>query len=820
MDITRSFPLEKYPTLHKFALSPAKIKFVVGPAGCLDADTEVLTRHGWVKISTMPDEILVYDPTNKTAKFDRVEPVKYECPEGLHRFYTSYAMDMVVSDEHKVWYQTYYNRSRNIDEWQIITGKDLSNQYKSGTARDGYVPTVFDYVDGDEYPLTDDQLRIMVMVSADGSLPNRGKRCVVTVRKERKKERIRQLLDSVGIVYTESDYYRRNGAVETSFRFEPPEWSKDLTRYYSCTKRQLAVIASECLLWDGNVSDKGSYYVSSDKGNVDFIQFAFVATGIPSVIRTESYDNGWRPTYRATFGENKKTTWVNMKTARYEHIPAPDGYKYCFHTTTGMFVARRNGKVFCTGNSAKTSYMTMEILRRACMQEPNRDGIRRTRVLVGRNTYQILKSATIKTFMEMWGGFAQFKTGSFPMMAFLRIELTDGTKVHCDVEFISFDTPESITKLLGYEPTMVFLDEISELPVDVIEGAARRVGRFPPKDPSTGFKGATWSGVIGATNGPRKSHWLYDWYLGKNDDKFEIAQRGSPDNRKQFELFFQPPALLRTVSGDWIPNPRAENIDNLADGYGYYYDMLSGKDADIQAYVEGRFADLVTGKLVFPQFNHSIHVVDHNKLNLTGGFPLYLSFDFGRTPFCSVATTFEGGSLVVIDEIMGEDMSMETLVNEHVLPKLRKRYPKAWVEDAWADPAGEVKTQAVELSPYDVLRNNGIPVQNPDPGNRLEPRIEAVRQMLTKLSSSGRPMLRISSNCPVTIASLGSDYIYELKRGTNGVVQDKPTKSHVNWVSEAADAVQYLAIGYNSMLGVRERRGKYRHLPKLNRGFL
>lgn len=817
MDITKFFPLQKYPTLHKFALSDAKIKFVVGPAGCLPAETEVMTRNGWVRIDTMPTEILVYNPLTHTAVFDKVEPVVYDCPEGFHRFYTSSSMDMVVSDEHKVWYQTRYNRSRGVETWHTATGKELADQWRNGTHRSAMIPATFSYKSDTEYPLTDEQLRVMVMVSADGHLPQSGYKCKVTVRKERKKERVRELLQKAGIEFTERVYEKR--PTEVVFSFEPPEWNKDLSRYYRCSTRQLNIIAEECLLWDGNIGDKGAYFTSSLKANVDFIQFAFVATGRPSVITHQEYTNGWSTAYRATCGLNHKNQWVNMKTANYEHVQAIDGKKYCFHTNTGMFVARHNGRVFCTGNSAKTSYMAMEVLRRACMQAPHPvTKIRRTRVLVGRNTYQILKSATMKTFMEMWGGFAQFKTGSFPMMAYLRIELTDGTKVECDVEFVSFDTPESITKLLGYEPTIVFLDEISELPEEVVEAAARRTGRFPPKDIENGFEGCTWHGVIGATNGPRKNHWLYEWYLGKKDADFAKAEKGS--GRKQFELFFQPPALLRTIDGEWVPNPRAENIDNLADGYGYYFDKLADKPADIQAYVEGRFADLVTGKLVFPEFNQQMHVVDHKKLNLSGGFPIYLSFDFGRTPYCAMATSFEGGSLVIIDEVMGEDMSVETLVNEYVLPTLRKKYPRAWIEDAWADPAGEVKTQAVEVSPYDVLRSNGIPVQNPDPSNRLEPRIEAVKQMLKKLNTGGVPMLRVSSNCPVMIASLGADYIYELKRGANGLVQDKPTKSHVNWVSEAADATQYLAIGYNSMLGVRHRRKKYAGLPPLNRKFL
>ena len=53
--------------------------------------------------------------------------------------------------------------------------------------------------------------------------------------------------------------------------------------------------------------------------------------------------------------------------------------------------------------SAKTSFLVMEMFRRACMQYPDAGGVRRTRTLIGRNTYQILKSATIPTVENMLG---------------------------------------------------------------------------------------------------------------------------------------------------------------------------------------------------------------------------------------------------------------------------------------------------------------------------------------------------------------------------------------------------------------------------------
>lgn len=816
--IEQDFPLNKYPTLLDFAKSEAKIRCVIGPAGCLSADTEVLTRTGWVKMSdATTDNILVYNPETNKAYFDDVEHLAYPCPEGLHRFKTSYALDMVVSDEHRVWYTTQYDK----DTWRVARGGELAKQWLSGSTRTARVKTTFEVDGGEAYPLTDEQLRICVMLSADGHLPKKGSRAFVTVRKERKKERVRYLLDKAGIEYKETTYQSR--PTETIFTFEPPEWNKDLSRFFNVPTEQLKIIADECLYWDASVGEHGSYYSSSEKSNADFIQFAFVATGTPSIITTTTYPDKptWRDSYRVTFSVSQKTAWANMKTAKYSHVKAPDGKKYCFHTNTGMFVARHNGKIFVTGNSAKTSFMAMEVFRRACEQapapQPDTDGkyVRYSRVLVGRNTYQILKSATLPTFKNMLGQWCSFKDGSAPIRGFIRVELEDGTRVSCDIEFISFDSPDSIGKLLGYEPTMVFLDEVSELPEEVVLAAARRIGRYP----SGRFGTCSWSGVFMATNGPRKNHWLYQWYLGKKDAEFSVAEKGS--GRKQFALFMQPPALIKNIHGEWVPNPRAENIDNLADGYGYYFDKLADSKQDIQAYVEGKFADLVTGTLVFPEFNRDIHVVpsaDYPMRNQS--FRLYLSFDFGRTPFALLATSLPNGTLLIIDEVMGDTMSIETLVLEHLKPLIHKKYPYAIIEDAWGDPAGEVRGQATEMSPYEVLRTNGIPVRNPDPSNRLEPRLEAVRQSLKRLSSGGKPQLLITDNCTVTIQSLGSDYIYELKRGYNGQVHDKPTKSHENWVSEAADAVQYLTLGFNTVVGTRKLKRKYKNLPKLNRGII
>ena len=69
----------------------------------------------------------------------------------------------------------------------------------------------------------------------------------------------------------------------------------------------------------------------------------------------------------------------------------------------------------------------------------------------------------------------------------------------------------------------------------------------------------------------------------EKDDEFKMMSERM--GRPYFELFRQPPALLRQPDGTWDPNPMAENIENLPGGYNYYYAMLGGEEQKIKAYV-------------------------------------------------------------------------------------------------------------------------------------------------------------------------------------------------------------------------------------------
>lgn len=457
--------------------------------------------------------------------------------------------------------------------------------------------------------------------------------------------------------------------------------------------------------------------------------------------------------------------------------------------------------------SAKTTYAFKDLVIRSMLQAPNPvTKVRPTKWFIIRNTFRQLRDNTM----------ASYKTAIGPMYnekdvrenptpkALLQFPLPDGTTVSAQFIFVAMDNPKAISDMLGAEMTGIMVDEASEISLKVVEAAQKRIGRYPSlADVPTG---PTWTGMILTTNGPKKNHWLYDWYTRP---KPEWRQYEASQSRKFFELFRQPAALLRPAKPgeEWAANPLAENIHNLAEGYGYYYKMLGDDPNSIIAYVEGDFADLKNGKVVFGEFNYALHQIDERDVEVPDGAPIMMSFDFGRTPVCLVAICTSSGALIVTDEIVGESMSIDTLYTSRIRPVRRTRYSQNKILHAWGDPAGNDEGQSIDLSPFQVLRSHGIPIMATwSSRNALAPRLEAVRNRLTKLGSDGKPMLRISSRCKLLLDAMASGYIYpEVKSaGDPDIVQEAPTKSHVNWVSDLADALQYLCIGFDTEYATRE----------------
>lgn len=249
------FDFDQYPTLLQAQQSRALFDAVIGPAGCLPGDCEVMTPTGWRRFDSMhPGEKLiagVYDLEREGVVFEVVEA--FVTPStGFYTFSNAHALRMRLSDQHRIIGKTSYSSRREPARWFTHRAGVVAEHLNGGTSFDFRIPTAGVLLDAPDLPMSDAEIRLRVAIAADGHLPERGYQTLVTVRKERKKARLRSLLTELGIQARESTYEGR--PTETIFAFTTP-WprTKDLHQLYGVSGRQVAIIAEELLLWDGSI---------------------------------------------------------------------------------------------------------------------------------------------------------------------------------------------------------------------------------------------------------------------------------------------------------------------------------------------------------------------------------------------------------------------------------------------------------------------------------------------------------------------------------------------------------------------------------------
>jgi len=432
--------------------------------------------------------------------------------------------------------------------------------------------------------------------------------------------------------------------------------------------------------------------------------------------------------------------------------------------------------------SGKSVCCVEELKRNALwVQKPGPDGVRRTRWAIVRNTYPELKATTIKTFLQWWDDQHVNIVYGAPITATVEVELEDDTRVHAEFLFLALDKPKDVKKLLSLELTGIWFNEAREIPKTVIDAGMGRVGRYPSLKDGVG---PTRAFGIADTNPPDDDHW---WY--------KLAEEDTPDN---WAFFRQPAALLKDDNGAYHPNPKAENIVNLADGYDYYLRQVSGKDPEwIKVYLLGDYGTVQEGKPVYPTFRSQSHVAKHI-IRPVPGLGLLLGWDFGLTPACIIGQLTKRGQLRLLDELLGEDIGITRFARDVVKPHLAKEYAGFIVTSSTADPAGGARAETDEQTAIGILNstkvNMGFRTRPASTNNPLR-RIEAVSGYLN-LMVDGEPGLLVSPKCRLLIKGFNGGYKYERVQVTGDErYRDTPCK---NKFSHPHDAVQYLTLGATS----------------------
>lgn len=433
--------------------------------------------------------------------------------------------------------------------------------------------------------------------------------------------------------------------------------------------------------------------------------------------------------------------------------------------TIGKFM-KSNALVRCVlgpRGSGKSTGMSIELMRRALQQKKFR-GKRKSRWAIIRNTYPELRDTTLQTWLQ-W--FPEEEFGRFNYHEMIHHIRQDD--LEADFLFRALDKPGDIKKVLSLELTGAWINEAREVPFGLIHGLLDAIGRFPPKVEG----GPTWKGLVMDSNPPDTDHW---WYAK--------AEKERPEG---WDFWRQPGGLIE-VDGKFIPNPTAENVDNLPGGYDYYLTKVPGANRDhVLVYYCGQYGFVREGKPVYPEYFDNIHCPGEIYVP-TPGVKIFIGLDFGLTPAALFAQRQINGRWMWFDELVTEEMGIQRF-SELLIPKLNEY--SNWEYQCYGDPAGNIRAQTDERTCYQILDANGIKAI-PTTSNDFTIRREAVATSLRRLID-GRPGLLLSPKCVVARLAMQGNYHFKRVQVSNEErYQDEPNK---NKYSHVAEAGQYAMLG-------------------------
>jgi len=407
--------------------------------------------------------------------------------------------------------------------------------------------------------------------------------------------------------------------------------------------------------------------------------------------------------------------------------------------------------------SGKSVASCFEVIRRASQQKINKQGIRKSRVAIVRETARQLQDTTIKTFLD-W--FPPGVCGNF--MRTTKTFFFKVGEVECEIMFRALDDADDVANLNSLELTFAWFNECRDIHPDIVDAMSKRIGRFP----SAKDGGPSWFGMWGDTNPPTMDTWWYYQMEGLD------SKDGVSPNDNGWDVFKQP-------SGR---SPHAENIENLPDGY---YDTQGRSDEYVRVYVDGEYGLSSAGQPVYKYFRPDYHIAAQTLRPIINGVrPIVIGMDLGLTPAAVIGQQDPRGRTLILDEAVSFDMGIQRFVRTILKPLIFERFTGAPVM-VICDPAGIQRAQTDERSAVDIIKAEGLRVM-PAKTNSVSARLSSVDDYLMR-QVDGDAAFLLDPKCTQLKAAMMGGYRFHKKNGNI----EKNKHSHV------AEALQYLMLHIN-----------------------
>jgi hypothetical protein len=333
---------------------------------CFSADTEILTRRGWILFQDLQEDDLVAQFDLELESIDFVKPlsfIQHEYTGDLTHIHTDEKqIDLLVTPNHEC-----YIKNQGTKKWRkekAINYPEWYLQYNAG------------YYVGGEKSYSEAQIALMCALQADGHINSAG--IEWEFHKERKVKRLKWALTTCSIPFT----YKEKTEKELKFgkytyknyklyRFwisknDIPNWLIDCKFLGSwlldLDKNAFKLASNEIFFWDGSIS--GQSFSSNEKSNIDWGQILQILVGRRAHIRPYSYTT-------LTTKKHKVNWQIDVCKRAYSHTANHhknsvyySGYVYCVTMPKGTVIIRRNGVVSITGNCQNFPKRTHKEIRK------------------------------------------------------------------------------------------------------------------------------------------------------------------------------------------------------------------------------------------------------------------------------------------------------------------------------------------------------------------------------------------------------------------------------------------------------------------------
>jgi len=278
--------------------------------------------------------------------------------------------------------------------------------------------------------------------------------------------------------------------------------------------------------------------------------------------------------------------------------------------------------------------------------------------------------------------------------------------IHVNDKTIYFRTLDNPDRIVGYEVSDSFVDELDTLPVD----KARRA----------------WEQII-ARNRQSKIG-INTVAVGTTPEGYRfVYEQWGKDPTESYELITAP----TDSNSKYLPE---DYIDRLRETY---------PSQRLKAYLDGEFVNLTSGS-VYPDFNRELNGSD---TEIREGEALHIGMDFNVNNGSAVVHVLRGGYSFAVDELTG------VRDTPAMIQSIQQRYPLHSIIVYPDASGGATKSVNASVSDIRLLKDAGFTVDAPRKNPFVKDRLMALNKMICNPSGDRMYLVNVEK-CPTLAVSL------------------------------------------------------------------